>query len=140
MAFPVGRVEEADSVLGGYHQVVLVRRDIADDVGRQGLRITCFHAVVCELPRAYVQSVQSAQMGSYPDDVFGGIIIESLDVVMGNTVGTDFRAEPFELTGTAVVIVQSAPSVPIHRLPSLSSMVRPTTGLLSPFFSMGEYI
>ena len=34
-------------------------------------------------------------------------IIESLDVVMGNTVGTDFRAEPFELTGTAVVIVQS---------------------------------
>ena len=32
LAFPVGRVEEADSVLGGYHQVVLVRRDIADDV------------------------------------------------------------------------------------------------------------
>ena len=109
LAFPVGRVEEADSVLGGYHQVVLVRRDVADDVGRQGLRITCFHAVVCESPRAYVQSVQSAQMGSYPDNVFGGIIIESLDIVMGNTVGTDSRAEPFEFTSTAVVIVQSAP-------------------------------
>ena len=48
-------------------------------------------------------------MGSYPDDVFGGIIIESLDVVMGNTVWDRFPAEPFELTGTAVVIVQSAP-------------------------------
>ena len=48
-------------------------------------------------------------MGSYPDDVFGGIIIESLDVVMGNAVGTASRAEPFEFTGTAVVIVQSAP-------------------------------
>lgn len=28
---------------------------------------------------------------------------------MGNAVGTASRAEPFEFTGTAVVIVQSAP-------------------------------
>ena len=48
LAFPVGRVEEADSVLGGHYQLVLIRHDVADDVGRQGFRIVCFHAVVCE--------------------------------------------------------------------------------------------
>lgn len=48
LAFPVGRVEEADSVLCGHYQLVLIRHDVADDVGRQGFRIVCFHAVVCE--------------------------------------------------------------------------------------------
>lgn len=32
LAFPVGRVEEADSVLGGHYQLVLIRHDVADDV------------------------------------------------------------------------------------------------------------
>ena len=32
LAFPVGWVEEADTVLGGYHQTVLVGGDITDNV------------------------------------------------------------------------------------------------------------
>ena len=31
-AFPVSRVEKADAVLGGYHQVVLVGGNVADNV------------------------------------------------------------------------------------------------------------
>jgi len=81
-AFPVFGIEEAYAVLGCHYQVVLIGGDVTDNIGWECLRVVSFHPVVCEPSGTDVQPVQASQVGTYPDNVFGGIIIECLYVVV----------------------------------------------------------
>ena len=57
---------------------------------------------------ADIQFVQSAKVGSYPDDFLCGIIIKGFHVTVGDAVASLSGKIPLELTCPAVVEVQSA--------------------------------
>ena len=102
------RIEQAYTVLGSDNQLVLVGGNVTNDIGRKSFRISFFHKIMRECTCADIQFVQSAKVGSYPDDFLCGIIIKGFHVTVGDAVASLSGKIPLELTCPAVVEVQSA--------------------------------
>ena len=108
LAFPGLRIEQAHTVLGSNNQLVLVGGYVANDIGRKSFRIPFFHQIMRECACADIQFVQSAKMGSYPDDFLCGIIVKGFHIAVGDAVASLSGKIPLELTCPAVIEVQSA--------------------------------